>query len=47
MATHMQECVRKPNYVYMFPGSKYQQRIDVGKCVGQCVANSTLGKWTV
>ena len=42
----MQECVRKPNYVYMFPGSKYQQRIDVGKCVGQCIdnPNSTLGK---
>ena len=40
----MQECVRKPNYVYMFPGSKYQQRIDVGKCVGQCTDNSSLGK---
>lgn len=49
MATQMQECVRKPNYVYMFSGSKYQKRIDVGKCVGQCVQspNSTLGKWTV
>lgn len=34
-------CVRKPSYLYMFPGSKYQQRVDVGKCVGQCSENST------
>ena len=29
-------CERKPRYTYYFPGSKYQSRIDVGKCVGNC-----------
>lgn len=32
----LKSCVRKPNYVFLFTGSKYQEKVDVGKCVGQC-----------
>jgi len=30
------DCERKPDYVFMFTGSKYQKRVDVGKCAGKC-----------
>lgn len=29
-------CTRKPSYIYFFPNSKYQARIDIGKCIGIC-----------
>ena len=32
----MQDCKRKANYVYMFPYSEYETKVDVGICVGQC-----------
>lgn len=31
-------CERKPNITYLFPNSKYQARVDVGKCAGNCVS---------
>ena len=32
----MQDCKRKADYVYIFPYSKYETKVDVGICVGQC-----------
>ena len=29
-------CVRRPNNIYFFPDSKYQTKVDIGKCVGGC-----------
>ena len=29
-------CERRPNNIYFFPDSKYQTKVDIGKCVGGC-----------
>lgn len=38
------DCVRKPNILYMFPQSKYQTRVDLGKCTGNCTGEKTEDK---
>ena len=32
----LSSCERRPNNVYFFPDSKYQTKVDIGKCVGSC-----------
>jgi hypothetical protein len=43
---HCQNCQRKPNRFYVFPNSKYHQKIDVGKCSGVCSEEGSASDMT-